>query len=443
MTRARVTAALGTLAAVGVVAGWLSWGIAPLTDAVRGVRDPADFIRDYVTARARLEGGRGAPPSGEEANDLGQRLGTPRVLLIGGPYYLHPPPALLPVMAVAWLSWHKAAVVWTVLSLAMLVWLARSLVGIAAPVRAPSGGVRRAPSARWTVLLVLVLALWPPTLHCIEKGQWSIAVAALIAAGYRALEDGRDTRAGVWLGIAAAVKATPAVLIVMLLARSRRAAVVMLGTAFGAALLSLAVNGFAPWGQFFVNGLHDAAVWATWLANTASLQGVLARLLTASYFTRPLVEAPLLSRALFVIVAVAALVAGVVTRPRGGDPVLAREDAEEERAEACWSAAWLVLPVLLNPLGWTHVVLMLLPAVVVAFREGDAPTRVGAAMVLAVLGIPRQRLMAWAGPMPVPPLHGLVLGLHAMAVIALYVLLLRATARAAAAGLRVPPSALG
>ena len=98
---------LTSVVAVAVVVKFCAVFV-PLTDAVRGARDPADFIRDYVTARARLDGGRGAPPSGESANDLGERLGTPRVLLLGGPYYLHPPPALLAVMPIAWLPWHAA-----------------------------------------------------------------------------------------------------------------------------------------------------------------------------------------------------------------------------------------------------------------------------------------------------------------------------------------------
>src|SRR5262249_25889022 len=78
MRQARTHAILSTLAVASVIVGWTSSLAVPLTDAVRGARDPADFIRDYVTARARLEGGRGAPPSGESANDLGERLGTPR-----------------------------------------------------------------------------------------------------------------------------------------------------------------------------------------------------------------------------------------------------------------------------------------------------------------------------------------------------------------------------
>src|SRR5215471_1957077 len=139
----RATRTAMALGAAAVVACWLSSGAAPLTDAIQGARVPADFIRDYVTARARLDGGPGPPPAGESANDLGQRLGTPRVLLLGGPYYLHPPPALLPLLPIAWLPFRAAALIWTAFSLGALVWLAVSLLGIVAPDVARGAGPPR------------------------------------------------------------------------------------------------------------------------------------------------------------------------------------------------------------------------------------------------------------------------------------------------------------
>jgi hypothetical protein len=424
MTRARV---LGALAAVAVAACWLSAGPAPLADviAVRGARTSGDFIRDYVTARARLEDGPGAPAEGERANDRAARLGAARVLLLGGPYYLRPPPALLAVLPIAWLPWHAAARVWLALSFVALIWLAISLLGLWAPGRRPRAG--------WVALLTAALALWPPALHCLEKGQWSIWMAALLAAGYRALERERPRRAGALFAVAAAVKATPIVLIGLLLARSRRAAGAMLATLAGIVLLALAVGGLAPWRAFVVDTPRDVAAWATWLANTASMQGVYARLFTYGPFTRPAVLAPLASRAAFAVTAIVLLAAAVIA---GRGRVYARGRAGSgdrfgtvtgDRAASCWSAAWLALPVLLNPLGWSHVVVMLLAPLAVAFRDGGPRTRLAAALCLAALSIPRQRLMAWAGPTPVSPAPALVLGVHALAAIGVYLTLLAAS----------------
>jgi hypothetical protein len=403
---------LGLLAVAAVAACWLSAGAVPLTDAVAGAGDPADFVRDYVTARVRLEDGRGAPPDGEAANDRGARMGTPRVLLLGGPFHLHPPPGLLAVLAVAWLPWHAAARAWTVLSLVALVWLAWTLERLRWPDRPPS-------AARFALLLAL-LALWPPTLHCLEKGQWSIWLAALLAAGLRALERERPGRAGALFGVAASLKATPLVVLALLVARSRRAAAAMLATLAALAVVATAVDGVAPWRAFVADAPRDVAAWATWLANTASLQGVYARALTTGPFSRPFVDAPAFSRAAFMLTSVAVLLAGALVWRR----VRVRAPEPDRRSVALWSAAWLTLPVILNPLGWSHVIVMLLAPLAIAFRDGGPRTRAAAVVALAVLSIPRQRLMAWAGPMPLHPGPALVLGVHAAAALALYLVLL-------------------
>jgi hypothetical protein len=410
MTRARV---LGLLAAVAVATCWLSDGAEPLEDAIAGARDPADFVRDYVTARARLEDGPGPPPDGESANDRGERLGAPRVLLLGGPYHLHPPPGLLPVLAIAWLPWHEAARVWILLSLAAVVWLAWTLAALYCP--------ERPPAASAFALIMVGLTLWPPVLHCLEKGQWSIWLAAFLAAGYLALERGRAGLAGVLFGVAASLKATPLVVLALLLARRRRAAAAMLATMLTIALVATAVDGLAPWRAFVNDAPRDVAAWATWLANTASLQGVYARLFADSPFTRPLIHAPGLSRGAFLVTSLALVAAAAIVGWRRGAVRRAGDRPRlDDRAAAGWSAAWLTLPVLLNPLGWTHVVVMLLAPFVVALRDGGPRTRAAAVVAFAALSIPRQRLMAWAGPMPVAPGPALVLGLHAFAALTLY-----------------------
>jgi hypothetical protein len=425
MLRGRALASL-VLIVVLIGACWLSSGGAPVVDAVASARDPVDFARDYVTARARLEDGRGPPPVGEEGNARADRLGAPRVVLLGAPYYIHPPPATLPVLAVAWLSWPAAARAWAILSLAALMWLAWSLERIYAPAR---------PAAWRFGLLAAALPFWPPALHCLEKGQWSIGLAALLAAGYRALERERPARAGALFAAAASFKTTPLVLFGLLVARSRRAAAAMaIGTA-ALALLATAVVGAAAWRVFFAGADSDAAAWATWVANTVSLQGVFARLWSAGPYTRPLVDLPALSRLAFVATSLVFVVAAAAVAWRG------RAGGEgDARSRACWSAAWMTLPVLLNPLGWTHVAVMLLVPIAVALRDGRAGTRVVAALVLAALSIPRESLAAWAGPLPIAPLPGLLLGVHAFAAVGLFVALLADGASRASAGPAVEPS---
>src|SRR5450755_3992214 len=225
-----------------VAACWLSAGSRPFVDAVLGAAEPADWARDYVTARLRLEEGRGAPPAAEEGNERAVRYGVPRVALLGAPYFIHPPTATLATLPFAVLPWRVAAMAWAAASVVALAWLAISLLGLWTP------GV--APPVSRVALLTLALVLWPPTLYCLEKGQWSIWLAALLAAGFRSLQAKRTGPSGSLFGVAAALKITPIVMLGYLLLRSRRAVVAMLATAGGAALVALAAIGPTACFQF-------------------------------------------------------------------------------------------------------------------------------------------------------------------------------------------------
>lgn len=395
-------------AAALIAACWLSAGRAPFLDAVSGASQPADLARDYVAARARLEEGRGPPPAADDGNDRALRYGAPRVSLYGAPYLAHPPTTTLAVLPLAHLPWRPAALVWAAASAVALGWLALSLLVIWSP------GV--APPASRVALLTLLLAMWPPALHCFEKGQWSIWLAALLAAGFRELEARRPRRAGVVLGVAAALKVTPLVMLGYLLLRSRRAAAALVATAGTAALISLGVAGPAAWRAFWGDASRNTAAWAPWVANTVSLCGVYARLLTRNPFSRPLCQAPELARVAFgltVLILLGAALAAAYRRSRAG-----------AESDARLLAAWLTLPVLLNPLGWSHVLLILLAPLTVLARDAGPRTRIATVLLGAAFTVPRQRLIEWAGPIPVGPAASLLLGSHAFAALGLFAMLL-------------------
>jgi hypothetical protein len=410
------------LALVLVLGAWLSAGLSPLVDAVRGARDPVDFARDYVAARARLEDGRGAPPpEGESGNARAVRYGAPEVPLHGAYYHAHPPTVRLAALLFGWASWRQAVRAWNLVSFFLIGWLAVALCRLAGAGRTP-------PPAR-LLGVGLLLAFWPPVLHCLEKGQWSLLLAALLAEGLYALEADRERRAGVLFGLAAAIKATPAVLLALLVLRYRRAARAMAATLALAAASSLAVDGLAPWRAFLAGAGHNAAVWAPWSANTASLAGVYARLFDpAGDFSRPLVAVPGLATRAFALTALALLAAAVAAlRPRSTppSPSVPPPPPAPPRPSATTVALWLTLPVLLNPLGWSHVLLMLLAPLAVAARDGGARARPVVVAVLALITIPRLTLARLAGPLPVAPGPGLALGIHALAALILFVALLR------------------
>jgi hypothetical protein len=391
-----------------VAACWLSAGSAPFVDAVLGAAQPADWARDYVTARVRLEDGRGPPPAAEEGNERAVRYEAPRVALLGAPYFNHPPTATLAVLPFAGLPWRVAAVAWAAASVVALTWLAISLLGIWTP--------GAAPSSTHVALLTLALVLWPPTLYCLEKGQWSIWLAALLAAGFRSLEAKRTGRGGSLFGIAAALKITPIVMLGYLVLRSRRATLAMLATAGGAALVALGAIGPTAWSHFAAGAPKNEVAWAPWIANGASLDGIFARLLTSNPFSRPIFVAPGLARAAFTASGLLLLVAAVVAAYRRRD--------EPVDGQAHVLAAWLTLPLLLNPLGWNHVLILLLAPLAVLARDAGPRERVAATLILAAISVPHQRLIAWAGAVPVGPAASVLLGLHALVALGLFVALL-------------------
>ena len=193
---------------VALTAAWISAGAAPLAGAIAGAPAPTDFARDYVSVQAHVRG------DVEVNNGYAASLGAPAVVLLDAPYYAHPPTALLALLPFAPLGFHAAALAWLYVSMLALGALAFMLCRIVAPHRSPL--VALAAFA--------LLALWPPVLHDLAKGQWSILLETLIAAGWRALDRGQARAAGVWLGIAAALKATPLLLLAYLWLRRRRAA---------------------------------------------------------------------------------------------------------------------------------------------------------------------------------------------------------------------------
>src|SRR4051794_23446691 len=77
-----------------LVIGWCSAGTKPLGEAAAEMLAPTDFTRDFVTAHWRVHRGRVAPPTETEGNAYAVSIGAPEVLPMGGPYFLHPGPAL-------------------------------------------------------------------------------------------------------------------------------------------------------------------------------------------------------------------------------------------------------------------------------------------------------------------------------------------------------------
>jgi hypothetical protein len=386
---------------VWLTAAWISAGAEPLVGAVTGATKPIDFARDYVSARARADG----LTDEQLGNPYAASVGAPAVTILGGPYYAHPPPATLVVLPLVPLGFRGAALAWLAVNLAALAALAVMLVRIATRSERPP-----VPSIVTTFLL---LTLWPPVLHGLAKGQWSILLAALVAVGWDALERGRPRAAGVWLGVAASLKVTPLLLLGYLVLRQRRAAKAMVATIAASALVSLALFGVGPWRAWIVQARPNALAWQTWIANTASINGVIARLFAGGAFARPLYESPALAQAL--TLGLTAFLIALAFRATRAAPTTSDADRR-----LC--AAWIALVVVLNPISWTHTVVIALVPLALLF---EAAPRGALAAVLILLTVPRETLAALAGRPPVSPGRGLVLSLHAWTLLLLFGVSLR------------------
>jgi len=397
----------------------LSAGSEPFVLALRGGLAPGDLANDFVAAR-ELVAGRPlyTPAQGRMQAEL---VAAPESVT---PYYAHPPLVPLLLSPLVALGFTGAAAVWWALSL----WL---LAVLGAIVIQELRGAQRPASLALRLGALAGLLVWPPVLYNLDKGQWSILLAALTAFGWRALARGHAGRGGAWIGLACALKVTPGGLLPYLALRSRRGAVAAVGTLLAGVGVSMVAVGPAGWSAFLRQGSGNVSAWEGWLSNTLSLNGFFARLLVGGRYETPLVHAPLAARAAFA----------------GGGTLLVAlalratwRTASDAPREGAVFALWAILVVLLNPLAWGHgAVMLLLPTALVvrcltedAERHQAERRRLLAFLAAGILlvSIPIQTLHRAVGPVPVSPLSSLaVLSLPFYGVLLLFTAALAAIRR--------------
>lgn len=382
-------------AAVALVAGAVfSSGLEPARDALSGLAAPLDFASDFVAADDLVRGR--DPYSADRGRRHAAILGTSSVELVG-PYYPKPPVMPLVVVPLVRLGFVGASQVWFATTLVFL-WILGCLLCLVFEER------RLAVRA----LVFLFLVLWPPALHNLERGQWSVLLAASMAAGWHALSRGHPRMGGVFIGLAGSIKVTPLGLLPYLALRQRAAAAALGATVLAVVALSLPVAGIGAWGAFLQQSGPNVVYWETWPANTLSVDGFVARLFIGGTGEGPAIaHAPRFGRVLITLGSLAlvlfALALTVRTPPRPAD----------RAREAALFAVWTVIVVLLNPIAWSHnAVLLLLPAALI-LREGSNGARiVGVAVAVALLSIPRASLFPIAALPGSPVRSAAVLSLH-------------------------------
>ncbi|MEU2061203.1 glycosyltransferase 87 family protein [Streptomyces sp. NPDC013455] len=263
--------------------------------------------------------------------------------------FTYPPFAAVAMLPLALLGRTTAIVVSLLVNLAALAVVLRVLAG---PQR------RRQGWYRWALCLCL-LALFEPLRDTFGFGQVNLVLLALVLGDCLLLASGRGRWAGAGIGLAAAVKLTPALFIGLLLLAGRRRAA---GTA---AAVAAAATALAAWADPAASRFYwTEALWDTsrvgrldYVSNQ-SLQGVLARLGETG---RPLW-------------ATAVLLTLCVWVWRGRRAVAAGD----------WTAAFALTGAaacLVSPVTWVHHLVWLLPSFAVLLRAGRPRT---AAAVYAV-----------------------------------------------------------
>jgi len=250
------------------------------------------------------------------------------------------PMVLLPTGVVAWLH--------ALVNLVVLAVLSRWLV---TPLARRHGW----PLPFAWVAAVPVLFVLEPVRETIGFGQVNLLLAALVLADVVGLRRG-SRWAGVGIGLAAAVKLTPGLFILLLLLTRRwRAAAVAVGTAGGATLLAALVAPGTSW-RFWTETLWQTdRVGRLDKTSNQSLLGGLARLADPG--------AP--NRVLWLLLVVGVLVLALgraVRAARAGDELVA--------ITLTGLAACLV-----SPIAWSHHLVWIAPALVVLVDVATGPGR--------------------------------------------------------------------
>jgi len=266
--------------------------------------------------------------------------------------FIYPPFAALLLAPFALLPWTAAWVLLFVLSLTALA----ATLYVTARQAWPAGGPGGALSV--TALALPVLLWIEPVLETFEFGQVNLILMGLVAVD--CLTPRTRWPRGLLVGLAAAIKLTPAAFVLFfLLRRDMRAAVVTIVTAAVATGIGFAVDA-ASSARYWFGGPASGVSGSVFYTNQ-TVQAVLAR-----------AEVPALVARVVWFVAALALLALIVPVVRRAEPAL-----------ALVTVAGFAL--LVSPTSWSHHWVWIAPALLVAVAEALRRRSRGWAAAIAVL----------------------------------------------------------
>lgn len=303
----------------------------------------------------------------------------------------HPPVLALISLPMTLVPFPVLALLWLALNVALLI-----LIG------------------RWLGLSVqasLPLAAWPPVWWVLYLGQYELILLVMALLGWRAAARGQDWRAGMWLGVATAIKFYPAVFLLSFVVRRRWRLILSAGLVVGLSQLgSLAAVGVNPFLHYYTDILPTVSAGYAHIGLNSSPYGALLRLFGGSTDVIPLISAPVIVVPATVVISLLALAALLKLEP-----------------EAAPAVALVALPQV-----WFYQAVMALPELVALVRTVNlrrAALVAGLAMSLVVpllnnLLSPILQAMQWSGTKAppfagvlaaIPPLGGVLLLILALA----------------------------
>jgi hypothetical protein len=217
---------------------------------------------------------------------------------------------------------------------------------------------------RYWGIVILIMLVAPPTRLSLQLGQVSILLAVMLV-GCLALER-RPYLAGLLLASASWIKLTPIVIAIRYLLRRPRAVLgwtIVAGVALLA--LSLLAFGIAPYQSFF-DSIVFGRTYPYAAEHNISFYGFWSRLLTTSLYAEPLIDAPMLARALMLLSCLATL----------GLCIWATHAPTDELGNQIVFCLWLCAMQLLSPSnGYYSLVALLLPLMVMMRYLEQRPDR--------------------------------------------------------------------
>lgn len=275
----------------------------------------------------------------------------------------HPPAAVALALPFGSLSYHQALRAWNLLSLACVViatgWMTgRRGFDLALGERLLVAGIVLSSSVLATQLL---------------QGQLNGVLLLLIILAWLSARHDRAVWSGVFVGLAAAIKLFPGLLILYFLARRQwKGSVVVVATWLMTNVAAAGILGLDAVRDYVVVVMPDVSRFCdTW--PNASLLGFLSRLFDGSFGqVTPLLHWPVLAKTLWVTLSLVLIgLAAIATfRSVGADSAF---------------SAWVSLMLLVSPVAWDHYFLLsVLPLAALWHSRGSYPSQRSLFLLVAV-----------------------------------------------------------